>query len=455
MCGGLGAGKTWALVWWCYFMAMYWATDADGLLWEPDFSTYEDTFMTLWRILIPGEGTLWSQVATKSSGKMLKINVSKSRTVTIYIRSAMNRQTVMRSEGLTTIGWVAIDEPARMLMGQKAFSNSLGRARNKMAGWHHNPIFMVGSPLGLGHWTARTMGCTTDHPEAGYYDCYEPDPLEHPGYVIRACKTQDNAKNLSDNFESTYRLGVSRELADQEMNASLLHASGMVLPEWHTSIHVLPHEQILEMWNRTIQRPIGGVDWGYHTCANEVCGWTKDKEFLLIDETYEHGLTDIDQGVLAHQLTQRYAMKRGTGGDLTMPWYCDPENRGGREQWKKGFEKDGKFYVLGAKQAKNAWQAGIDRLRHQLSVRPGLDHPSFPYGNGLGRPGMFVSDRCKGFISEAPAYRHLPVEEGKPLKDGHASADPLCNDHAVDAVRYPCFTTATTLPTRSFSRKAA
>ncbi|MEE9367198.1 MAG: hypothetical protein V3W44_10955 [Dehalococcoidales bacterium] len=437
-------------------MAMYWGSDQDGLLWEPDFSAYEDTFMALWRELIPGEGTLWSQVATKSSGKMLKINVSKSRTVTIYIRSAMNRQTVMRSEGLTTIGWVAIDEPARMLMGQKAFSNSLGRARNPMQGWHHNPIFMVGSPLGLGHWTAETMGCTTDHPKMGYHQCYEPDPLEHPGYVIRACRTSDNASNLSDDYEYKYRLGVSRELADQEMNASLTFASGMVLPEWQTPVHVLPHEHVLEMWERRIQRPIGGVDWGYHTCANEVLGWTKDRELLLIDETYAHGMTDIDQGVEAWKLTQEYATRERANGDKAMPWYCDPENRGGREQWKKGFrDLDGKFYVVGAVKANNAWQAGIDRLRHQLSIRPGLDHPAFPRGNRLGRPGMFVSDRCQGFIAEAPAYRHLAKEEGKPLKDGYASADPLCDDHAIDSARYACFTTATTLPTRSYGRKVA
>lgn len=247
---------------------------------------------------------------------------------------------------------------------------------------------------------------------------------------------------------------MSRELADQEFNASLTHASGMVLPEWNTPVNVLPHEQIKEMWDLTVRRPMGGVDWGYHTSANEVCGWTRDKEYLVIDENYSHGITDIEQGVQAYEMMQVYAMKKGTGGNLTMPWYCDPENRGAREQWKKGFEYHGKKYVVGAKQAKNSWQAGIDLLRNLLSVRPGLDHPAYPLGNGLGRPGMFVSDRCKGLIKEAPAYRHMAKEEGKPLKDGHASADPLCNDHAVDAVRYPAFTTATTMPTRSYGKSA-
>jgi hypothetical protein len=433
-------------------MATEWAPERDGLLWEPDFATFEDTFMVLWRVLIPGEGVLWSQVNTKAGGRQIKIHVRKSRTVTIYVRSAMNRQNVMRSEGLTTIGWVGIDEPARMLVGKKAFTNSLGRLRNPIEGWGHNPVFMVGTPLGLGHWTADVMGCTTDHPAAGYYAVYEPDPLKKPGYAIRACRTKDNARNLSPTYESDARIGMSRELADQDFNASLMHASGMILPEWRAPVHVLPHAQIMEMWERDVRRPVGGADPGFHTAASDVCGWTKNKEFLVVDEWYEHGFDIIRQGVAMDGLAREYAMKARKSGHPVLPWYVDPANRGTRELWKKGFEYRGKKYVIHAARAKNDWQPGIDLLRTLLSVRPGFDHPAHPPGNRLGRPGMFVSDRCQGFIAEAPSYRHLPKEEGKPLKDGHASADPLCDDHSIDAVRYPAFTTATTLPTRSYGR---
>jgi len=455
MCGGLGAGKTWAMVWWVWLMATEWAPDVDGLLFEPDFATYSDVFLKLFRLLIPGEGVLWDAVNTRDGGRQLHIHVSKARTVTVFVRSAMNTQNVMRSEGLTTVGWTAIDEPARMLVGEKAFTNSLGRSRVQIPGWEYNPIFMVGSPRGLGHWTANVMGCTTDHPAFGYDRIYEPDAAKKPGYAIRACRTKDNKDNLAKNFERNYRISVGEALAAQEMNAALMFGSGMVLPEWRTPLHVLPHEVIKELWDRTVQRPIGGTDWGYHRAASEVCGWTKDKELLVIDEYYFSGGTVIEQGVAMHGFTQDYAMKIGKGGKKAMPWYCDPEDRGARELMKKGFEHKGNQYVVGAKQAKNAWQPGIDLLRNLLSVRPHLDHPGHPPGNRMGRPGMFVSDRCEGFITEAPAYRHLAKEEGKPLKDGHASADPLCDDHAVDAVRYPAFTTATTLPTRSYGRKAA
>jgi hypothetical protein len=438
-------------------MASEWATDQDGLLWEPDQATFFDVFMELWEQMIPGQGSLWELKNVRGKGYQLHIHVNKSRTVKIFMRTAMNSQTVKRSEGLTTIGWVAIDEPARMLQGAKAFTNSLSRARNPMKGWNHNPIFIVGTPLGLGHWTTDAFGCTTDHPASGYFHPYEPNPMEKPGFAIRACLTKENAKNLKDGWEEFARLSMSDELAAQDFNASLQHSSGMVLPEWRTAVHVLPHEQILEMWERRIQHPIGGTDWGQRIAASEVCGWTKDHEFLVIDEWYARNKHVLDHGMAMWKLTQDYAMKRGTGGKPTMPWYCDPAEggTGARKLLSTGWEKNGKLYTVASKDAKNAWDPGIGLLRALLQVRPGYDHPLHPPGNKLGKPSMFVSDRCKGLISEAPACRLLPVEAGKPFKMGHSSMDPLCDDHAIDATRYPAFSTATRIPTRSYGRKAA
>jgi hypothetical protein len=134
-------------------------------------------------------------------------------------------------------------------------------------------------------------------------------------------------------------------------------------------------------------------------------------------------MTVIQQGVAMDALTQQYATKLGPMGKRVMPWYCDPADRGSRELLKKGFEYEGERYVVGTKKGKNEWQPGIDLLRNLLAVRPGMDHPMGPPGNARGRPGMFVSERCKGFIDEAPKYRHLAKEEGKPLKDGHASTN--------------------------------
>ena len=452
MCGGLGSGKTWAAVWWCWMMATEWATSVDGLLFEPDFATYEDTFMEIWRLCIPGENVLWKQVFTRTGGKQIHIFVRKSRTVKIFVRSASHRGYTMKSEGLTTVGWTVIDEPARMLMGEKAFTNSLGRSRAHLPGWKHNPIFIVGSTMGLGHWTAKVMGCTTDHPKMGYLAPYEPDPINKPQYAIRACRTSDNKDNLNETFEQDYRASVRDSLADQEMNASLMHASGMVLPEWRTSVHVLPHAMIMEMWNQGVSRALGGADIG-RVGAAAVCGRNKDNELLLVGEYYERDETVIQQGVAMHKLTQNFATRERQGRKV-IPWFVDPSAFQTIKLWKTGFEYKGQTYFAHASKAKNDWQPGIDSLRNLLSVRPNIDHPAFPPGNRKGRPGMFVSDRCTGWITEAPAYRYLAEEEGKPIKDGAAGADPLCDDHAIDSVRYPVFTTATNLPARSYGKAA-
>ncbi len=358
----------------------------------------------------------------------------------------------MKSEGLTTVGWTVIDEPARMLMGEKAFTNSLGRSRAHLPGWKHNPIFIVGSPMGLGHWTAKVMGCTTDHPKMGYLAPYEPDPINKPQYAIRACRTSDNKDNLNETFEQDYRASVRDSLADQEMNASLMHASGMVLPEWRTSVHVLPHAMIMEMWNQGVSRALGGADIG-RVGAAAVCGRNKDNELLLVGEYYERDETVIQQGVAMHKLTQNFATRERQGRKV-IPWFVDPSAFQTIKLWKTGFEYKGQTYFAHASKAKNDWQPGIDSLRNLLSVRPNIDHPAFPPGNRKGRPGMFVSDRCTGWITEAPAYRYLAEEEGKPIKDGAAGADPLCDDHAIDSVRYPVFTTATNLPARSYGKAA-
>ena len=130
MCGGLGSGKSHLGVHWVNMMVTQWAPGCDGLIVQPDYATFEDVFMALWRQEIPGEGYVWRLKTTKSSGRHLQVNTSQGMS-TIFVRSAMNIQNVVRIDGLTTISWCLMDEPARMLCGQMAFEKVLGRLRNE------------------------------------------------------------------------------------------------------------------------------------------------------------------------------------------------------------------------------------------------------------------------------------------------------------------------------------
>jgi len=439
LCGGLGSGKTHALVWWVWLMATAWAPDCDGLLFQPDFSTFEDVFLTVFRAQIPGEGVLWHLHKSKSAGLQLKIHPRKGKSVTVFVRSASNSQNVMRSEGLTTIGWTALDEPARMLRGQKAFTNSVGRSRVPMKGWKHNPIFIVGSPLGLNHWTARAMGCKQDHPDYGYSTGYEPDPYGHPGYFIRVCRTSDNASNLSEGYERRSRIAFGEALAEQEFNASLMASTGMVLPEWDERRIVIPDNISDSLWTLRVKSKQGSADWGHGTAAAQMTGWTGDRELVAPDGYYGHGETTLQQGVAMHGLEQMWADGR------SLPWYGDPSGAGSIDLLRKGFEHKGKRYRLDCKPAKGgpgSWQPGIDLLRNLMSIRRDAEHPAYPVGHefhGLGAPKLFIAARNRSLIDEIPAYRYKAVTDGcAPCEEPEDGS----KDHAIDCLRYAAYTTA-------------
>ena len=431
-------------------MGACWARGLDGLLFEPDFATFHDTFMVLWEKEIPGEGSLWKLANIKGKGWALDIMPGKSVRSRVYIRSAMNRQSVMRSEGLTTIAWGALDEPARMLVGQKAFTNTLGRIRNPIPDWKHNPIFMVGSPRGLNHWTADIFGCEKDHPSHGYDGVYESNPQERPGYVIRACRTKDNAKNLTATYESNARITMTKELADQEFNASLMNPHGAVLPEWSRDMHVISNDEADEIWRQRIVSAQGGSDWGTRIQASGASGWTRDRDFLLIDEWYRRGLTLQEQGAAMKEMTLKYGKRRNKYDENTMAWYCETADggTGAIEMLRKGFDvRGGAKTYLNVQPAKKDWLPGIDLLRNLMCLRTNVF--------GELAPAFHVAERCKGFIDEAPKYRYKEQEDGKAPPEGEKGADPMCNDHSIDQCRYAAFTTATSMGVKSYSHRRA
>ena len=89
LCGGLGSGKTWLLVLYCAAMLSQWAKRSvkgapmAGLLYEPDFTTYEEVFLPAWRAMIPGEGRLWRDYTTRTGSRQLTMGRN-----TMYVRSA-------------------------------------------------------------------------------------------------------------------------------------------------------------------------------------------------------------------------------------------------------------------------------------------------------------------------------------------------------------------------------
>jgi phage terminase large subunit len=176
------------------------------------------------------------------------------------------------------------------------------------------------------------------------------------------------------------------------------------------------------------KRKVGGIDWGWTNPGASVWGaWTEDGgTFVVIGEWYHAGRQIEDQGA--------YIAKHAKG---VSRWFCDSAEPRSIYKLKHGFKWGGKPYAVTATEADKAWQAGTDTVRNLMHRRPGLDHPAFPPGNGIGSPRLYISEKCVNLIREFREYRDAyDPEDDKEPKEG----DTVGDDHAIDALRYAIYT---------------
>lgn len=412
LCGGLGSGKSHVLVYAVFFAGMLWAPGVPMLLIEPDYQTFGDVFMQLWRQEIPGEGVLWEHTQTKYGPKLI-MYPGGGVVTELSVRSAMNAQTVVRIDG-PSYGLAFMDEPARMQMGHVAFEKIFGRTR--LSTPIGNKLLIVGSPRGF-NWVADAFGCTEDHPPHGWTHGYSP----RPGYFIRACRTRDNREHQSAGYEDRQIRVYGERQARTELNASLVSAEGMIFPEWSKSLHVIPDALMDQLWNQRVVRRMGGCDWGFtEPAAVEVVGRTGDDELYCADEWYFAEKQVQEQGVAMDAFRSQYYVRE---------WWGDKSDPGKIALLRKGYVEDGKRLSFPIKESDEHWQAGIDYLRHRMVVRREVPHPHL--GDEFGCPRFLVAERCKELIREIPAYRQLEPKPGKGPAEGA-----MGDDHAIDAVRY-------------------
>jgi hypothetical protein len=432
LCGGLGAGKTYLLAQWIYDMATVHCPGIDGLLVQPDYDTFHDVFLKTWQAAIPGEGDVWkysTTAGTRGSSRQLVIYYRKPDgergETTVFVRSAMNAQTVKRIDGLTTVGWWALDEPARMLCGKMAFNKCIGRGRVPTP-LGRNPGLIVGSPDGF-NWLARAFGASQDHPAHGYTHGYEPDPKEHPGYYIRACRTTDNARHLAPGYADNMRIAYGDAFYEQECNAALVRAQGQIFPGWHRAVHVVPHHCLLDLWQRKARRSVAGIDWGWASPSVVLpVGATAGEVVLVPDIHYKPQQQAEELGAAWHHFAGLYGLGAGA--------VCDPSEPANIEKLRVGFEWGGKRLTVPARAANNAWQHGVDTIRNLLHLRRGVPHPWAKGADGQpvdGCPKLLLSERAEELAVEMDGYRQKRVKEGKPPSEQAEGPD-----HAIDALRY-------------------
>jgi hypothetical protein len=421
LCGGFGGGKTYTLAQWCWDMATEHCPGVDGLIVEPDFDTFYDIFMPTWKKCFPGEGVLWDLKTTnKGNSKQLVIRLPNGGKSTIYIRSAMNKQTVERIDGLMTIGWAGLDEIARAKAGARAWELVVSRCRNPTPIGNH--ILVVGKPNGF-NWTADAFGLTEDHPPHAWTHGYVSPANDR--YFVRVCRTGDNSDYLDPEYEKNLR-SFGEDFAAENVEGSLVHSQGAIFPRWSQAMHVIPHEEAQRIWTYKVKQKACGGDWGFtNPAAWLVCGKTGDGDMICVDEWYKKGASPAEQAYHGTRFRRRWGVR-------TFPY--DSAEPGIIAEMNSGYTWKSEPCRLNAIKANKDWEKGVGRIRELMEYRPEKPHPFATNQQGfpvLGSTKFFVSDRCVDFAKELSRYREKDASGELP-----ASEKTEGHDHLIDCARY-------------------
>lgn len=413
LCGGIGSGKSVAGIIQDYKMATVWCPGGVGLLGVPDFQSFHQILYPLMQRFWP-KHTWW--LDRSFNDLQIKIASGGGKVASLIIRSAMNRQTVERWDG-PTVDWAHLEEPSRMRMGKAAFLKTLGRMRGTSGALR--PVYVTGSPRGF-NWLAESWGVQEELPQLAWSQGVETKPK----YFVRAAKTEWNKANPDDYFETLVE-AYGETFARQELQGAILASEGRIYPNFYTKMNVIDHKRAMGLFGKTKLRT-GGGDWGWRRPAALVWGgWDGDGNKIYIGDWYETRHTCEQQGEIAKRISDDHRITK---------WYVDPSEPENIHKWRYGYRTGIQhtripFVYPGI----NDWMAGVDAVRALLDLRGvgQLNHPGFPKGNRLGRPGLLLTEQMENTINEFRSYRDEDQKSDRP-----PSERAVGEDHTLDAVRY-------------------
>jgi PBSX family phage terminase large subunit len=300
-----------------------------------------------------------------------------------------------RVRGVTLVG-AYCDELT--LMDEQLFQSLLGRLSGD-----HSRLFATTNPDTPGHWLKRLF---IDRVLRG----------QLPGWNIWRFTMDDNP-GLSAERKARYRRELTGLWYRRFYLGEWVAAEGAVFADWDPLRMVIP-------WGRlpTMQRMLGvGVDYGTNNpTAAVLLGLGQDARLYLVDEWRHDGR--IDGRWTDHNLV------KGIAGWMQKPHL--PLDR-------DGIREPPVEWVIVDPSAISLQQEMIEqrfgRLRNaDNSVLPGIQ----TLATLLSTDRLKVSDRCRGFIEEAPGYSWDPKQTDKG-KDAVIKVA----DHSLDGGRYAVQTT--------------
>jgi len=264
---------------------------------------------------------------------------------------------------------------------------------------------------------ARLFGSTNpDNPahwfKVKYLDRIGPGDNQLPDWRSWKFMMEDNP-SLSEKYKAAKRREFTGLWYRRFIQGEWVAAEGAVFDMWDPDTHVVPWEKLPPM-RRLISV---GIDYGtQHATVAIMLGVGYDRKLYLVDELRLEAQPGFPRLNDAKQST------------MIKEWLAKPhlpESQGLRPEFIIADQ-------AGASLRAQLFDDGITTMSANKSVAYGLAMMARLLGEGE----LFVSDRCKSFITEAPGYSWDPVAalagEDKPVK---------ANDDALDAARYAVVTT--------------
>lgn len=449
--GGIGSGKTVVGQHILRCAMTQWAPGGRFMIVVPSYQTFIQSTLAEIRKFWPAEGDLWEYRRPNNQPQLHARwwYQGKMGSSVCFIRSAQDLRTVESIRGPTLAG-IWGDEVGTWHAGHAAYDLAIGRLRMtdrdvKGIKWHNwfPRVWLTGSPRW--GWLNKLFGVAGSMPKqawtTGYYSKYnskDPNPVN--AFYIRACATEGNIYN-EKGYAEFLRSQYGEAFAAQELDGDFVSPTGRVYPHFYPHISVISNAVAAEAY-ASCPIKVGGVDWGYGTCAMVAVGITADQAVIVRRAWTGHQRTAQDMAEIARAWEKELGIQK---------WWCDPE--GGRKghnqniQHWKGRVRGSVPVRATVKAANNALEPGRNTLRNCMRLQKHIPNVGNP-----GEPGtwLYVSNDCDGndsLVNDLQVFSYKEAGKGEEIDE--ARTKPKEASHRPAALRYAVHSELSTGRTRT------
>jgi len=245
-----------------------------------------------------------------------------------------------------------------------------------------------------------------------------------------------------DWFEEFFGM-IPPEMRDTRMKGLFASFEGVVYKNFHPSVHCMGDEMWAFLDNCAHRR---GIDWGAGPENAFTCLWGAKNganQWFIYDEYYS---TNQEYSTVDHliEVYEQWSWPSGSSYGATYADPSSPDNIRIANKLSRYAAQTGKpVKNISVQRGKNAVLEGIEHIQHLL--KPQVPVFSIDSEKTELQPRIFIHrDNCPNLIRQMKKYRWLrgaDRNQAAKLNPKNPRREPLkFEDHAVDALRYLCFT---------------